>query len=69
VINPESQKILEARRKRRLATIWVLAATVVVGNLGGWLGFSTPAIPRPGDHMASSEHGTVCGASCEIGPK
>jgi TRAP-type C4-dicarboxylate transport system permease small subunit len=39
VINPESQEILEARRKRRLATIWVLAATVVAGNLAGWLGF------------------------------
>jgi hypothetical protein len=39
VINPESQEILEARRKRRLATIWVLAVVVVAGNLAGWLGF------------------------------
>jgi hypothetical protein len=35
----QSQNVLEARRKRRLAAIWILAAVVVTGNLAGWLGF------------------------------
>jgi len=50
VINPDSQEVLEARRKRRLAAIWVLAAVVVAGNLAGWLGLITwgPAQSDPG---------------------
>jgi hypothetical protein len=38
VNRPESQNLVEARHKRRLAVIWVLAAVVIAGNLAGWLG-------------------------------
>jgi hypothetical protein len=49
VTGPQSQDVLEARHKRRLTAIWILAVVVVVGNLAGWLGFITwgPAQREP----------------------